>query len=74
VISVDIVIHHRVGAEVLLATVKGVERREAEKFVKDWGRLYADSGVVTISSQGGIEAAIPARNVEMMTIKGAAWS
>lgn len=73
-ISVDIVIHHRLGSEVRTTTIKGVERQEAERFITGLGRLRADNGIVTVTGKGGLEAGIPAQNIEFVQITGGTWS
>lgn len=73
-ITVDVQIHHRVGAEVRVTTMQGVTRHVAEEFIKGLGSLRKEDGCLTLGPMDSIQVGIPARNIELVEIKGGRWT
>jgi len=73
-IVVNVVVHHRVGAELKETTLKGVTRSEAEGLVESLGNLRSRNGCLVVRDLDVIQLGIPAQNIELVEIKGGTWT
>lgn len=67
--QVNVIVHYRYGIEVRTVTLQGVERIEAEEFVKEIATLRRDDSALIIGlPDGRMKCMVPARNVEFVEV------